>query len=381
MEEVQEALQLQIMDQEAKEGNPNSSENPNVNNISIILRNRSYKWWILMAIYTFLVLSGQSVATLLGRLYYANGGSSIWMATFVQTAGFVVLLPFYFMYLLKNAKTTSSTSDNTDLPSPLVVAMVYVSLGVILAGICVLYSLGLLYLPVSTYSLICASQLAFNAFFSYFLNAQKFTPLIINSLVLLTISSTLLVFQNESNTSNTVSRGKYILGFICTFCASAGYGLMLSLTQLAFRKVFKKETVKAIFEMIVYQSIVATCLIVVGLFASGDWKILNREMDEFKLGKVSYLMTLVWIAISWQVYFIGAVGLIFEVSSLFANAIATVGLPLIPVLAVIVFKDSMNGVKVISMLLAIWGFVSYVYQHYLDGFKSRSVITPDTITT
>ncbi|GAV64935.1 TPT domain-containing protein [Cephalotus follicularis] len=369
MGEVQEALQLQIMDQEAKEGNPNSSENPNVNNISIILRNRRYKWWLLMAIYTFLVLSGQSVATLLGRLYYANGGSSIWMATFVQTAGFVVLLPFYFMYLLKNAKTTSSTSDNTDLPSSLVVAMVYISLGVILAGICVLYSLGLLYLPVSTYSLICASQLAFNAFFAYFLNAQKFTPLIINSLVLLTISSTLLVFQNESITSNTVSRGKYMLGFICTLSASAGYGLMLSLTQLAFRKVFKKETVKAIFEMIVYQSIVATCLIVVGLFASGDWKILNREMDEFKLGKVSYLMTLVWIAISWQVYFIGAVGLIFEVSSLFANAIATLGLPLIPVLAVIVFKDSMNGVKVISMLLAIWGFVSYVYQHYLDGYK------------
>ena len=94
-------------------------------------------------------------------------------------------------------------------------------------------------------------------------------------------------------------------------------------------------------------------------------------MEEFELGKLSYVMTLVWTAVSWQVFAVGSVGLIFKVSSLFANVISTLGLPIVPVLAVVFFHDKMYGVKVVAMLLAIWGFVSYVYQHYLDDLKSK----------
>ncbi|KAK9936715.1 hypothetical protein M0R45_013543 [Rubus argutus] len=103
---------------------------------------------------------------------------------------------------------------------------------------CFLYSVGLSYLPVSTYSLICASQLAFNALFSFFFNSQKFTPYIVNSLVILTISSTLLVLQGDDETANSkkFSKGKYLIGFFCTVGASAGYALTLSLTQLVFVK-------------------------------------------------------------------------------------------------------------------------------------------------
>ena len=115
--------------------------------------------------------------------------------------------------------------------------------------------------------------------------------------------------------------------------ASAGYGLVLSLTQVAFKKVFKKETFTAVMDMIIYQSLVATLGALVGLFASGDWKGLKTQMDEFELGKVSYIMTLVWTAIMWEVSAIGCVGLIFEVSSLFSNAISVLGLPIVPVLA------------------------------------------------
>ncbi|GMY37863.1 probable purine permease 10 isoform X2 [Fagus crenata] len=95
-------------------------------------------------------------------------------------------------------------------------------------------------------------------------------------------------------------------------------------------------------------------------------------MVDFELGKVSYIMTLVWTIIMWQVFAIGCVGLIFEVSSLFSNSISVLGLPIIPVLAFIFFHDKIGGLKVISMVLAIWGFVSYVYQQYLDDFKSKS---------
>lgn len=118
-----------------------------------------------------------------------------------------------------------------------------------------------------------------------------------------------------------------------------------------------------------YQSLVASLIIVVGLFASGEWEHLGREMDGYKLGKVSYLMNLVGTATAWQMFGIGAIGLILEASSLFANSISVVGLPIVPFFAVVFFGDRMDGIKVISMILAIWGFLSYVYQHYLDDAK------------
>ncbi|KAJ7947268.1 Purine permease [Quillaja saponaria] len=366
MGETQE-VQLQIMAQGAKEAKSLDHSNSNIQ--SKVRPRKNYKRWLRIALYTLFLLFGQSIATLLGRLYYDKGGKSKWMGTLVNLVGFPILLPYYCISAPKNP-----TRDNiqTEPPSASKLAFVYVSLGLLVVLDCYLYSVGLLYLTVSTYSLICASQLGFNAFFSYFLNSQKFTPFIINSLVLLTISSTLLVFQSDSSAPTGVSKGKYAIGFICTVAASAGYGLVLSLTQLAFRKVLKKETFKVIMDMIIYQSLVATTAAIVGLFASGEWKGIKSEMEVFELGKTSYILTLSWTAITWQLFGIGCTGLIFEVSALFSNAISVLGLPIVPVLAVIFFHDQMHGIKVISMLLAIWGFVSYAYQHYLEEFKSKT---------
>ncbi|WMV15651.1 hypothetical protein MTR67_009036 [Solanum verrucosum] len=49
-----------------------------------------------------------------------------------------------------------------------------------------------------------------------------------------------------------------------------------------------------------------------------------------------------------------------------------IGLPVAPVLAVIFLHDKLSGIKVMSMVLAIWGFVSYMYQHYLDDLKDKA---------
>jgi len=46
--------------------------------------------------------------------------------------------------------------------------------------------------------------------------------------------------------------------------------------------------------------------------------------------------------------------------------------PLGPILAVIFFHDKINGVKFIALMLAIWGFLSYIYQHYLDDKKAKA---------
>ncbi|KAM7271417.1 hypothetical protein ACFE04_030631 [Oxalis oulophora] len=355
MADAQE-LQLHVMVQETT----TESVHTNAGNRSPMPRPRNYMFWFRISIYILFILAGQSVAILLGRLYYNNGGKSKWMATLVQLVGFPILLPYY------GISRSSKTSVCTKPPSASKLASVYIFLGLLVAGNCYSYSVGLLYLPVSTYSIICASQLAFNAFFSYFLNSQKFTPFIINSLVLLTISSSLLGFQKDSESTSGVSKRKYAIGFICTILASAGYGLALSLTQLCFQKVLKKETFSAVMDIIIYESLVAVCVILVGLFASGEWNELTSEMQHFKTGKVSYFMILIWTSIIWQIYAVGLLGLIFEVSALFSNTISVLGLPIVPILAVILFHDKMDGMKAMSMVLAIWGFVSYTYQHYLD---------------
>ncbi|XP_065877926.1 probable purine permease 10 [Euphorbia lathyris] len=358
MGDAPQPVQLLIMDEEYKEPKPREVS-------STIPQRRNYNWWLKISLYIISLLCGQSIALILGRLYFVKGGNSKWLATLVQIIGFPVLIPYYFIIKVKKP------DPNTKSPSLLTLSAIYLTFGMLIAADCYLYTIGLQYLPVSTYTLICASQLSFNSFFSYFLNSQKFTPFIINSLVLLTISSVLLVFNNESSDPNGVSRVKYIIGFVCTVAASAGYGLVMSLTQLCFTKVLKSRTFNIVMGLIIYQQVVASGAVMVGLFASGEWRGLGKEMEGYQLGKVSYVMNLVWTAITWQVFTIGCVGLIFEVTSLFSNAISVLGLPIVPVMAVFVFHDKMDGVKVISMVLAVWGFVSYVYQHYLDDYKSK----------
>ncbi|KAJ6872366.1 hypothetical protein NC651_031468 [Populus alba x Populus x berolinensis] len=282
-----------------------------------------------------------------------TGGNSKWIATVIQTAGFPIL--FIPLFLLPSDK--EPLASYTSSPSVRTLASIYLVLGVIIAGDNYLYSLGLSYLSASTYSLICASQLAFNAVFSYFINSQKFTALILNSVIILSFSSALIAVNDDSGGPSGVSKWKSFLGFLTTLGASAIYSLLLSLMQLSFQKIFT--------------SLVATCVSVAGLFASGEWKSLHGEMQSFGKGSVSYVLTLVWTAVTWQVCSVGVVGLIFVVSSLFSNVISTVALAVSPIAAVIVFHDKMNGVKIIAMLLAVWGFASYTYQNYLDDSKLR----------
>ncbi|OVA02482.1 Triose-phosphate transporter domain [Macleaya cordata] len=348
-----------------------TKEPPPVNGI------RHYKWWFRVTLYTLFVISGQSAATLLGRFYYDKGGNSKWMATLVQSAGFPILLAPLLIFYVYSPPTRSTTTTTRSSPSAFTLTVLYLSIGLLMAGDNMLYSYGLLYLPVSTYSLLCATQLAFSAVLSFFLNSQKFSPSILNSVVLLTISASLLAIGTNSTDPTNVSKGKYVIGFIFTLAASAGYSLWLSVTQLAFQRVIKRETITAVLEMQIFPSLVATCACLVGLFAGGDWKGLKEEMEKYGEGKVSYVMTLVWTAVTWQISSVGSVGLIFEASSLFSNVISTLALPVIPILAVIFFHDRLNGVKVVAMLLAFWGFISYIHQHYIDNRKSKTTRTDD----
>lgn len=330
---------------------------------------KQHKTWFQIAIYSTLVLSGQSAATLLGRLYYQKGGKSIYIAALMQSSGFPVLLPL--LYLTSSKNTSNESPQQTTPFDTLALPALYICFGTFLAFDNLLYSIGLMYLPLSTFSIVCATQLGFNAFFSYFINSLKLTPLIFNSILLLTLSSILLVLQPDSSGPAT-DHAKHVLGFICTLSGTAGYSLLLSVEQLAYGKALKKQGIKEILEVIFYESMVTTVALLIGLFGSGEWRSLKTEMEGFELGVRNYATILVFAALSWQVFAVGMVYLMLNRSCLFANVISTANVPVVPILAVVVFGDKMNGLKVVAMVLAIWGCLSYIYQQYLDDHLEAS---------
>jgi drug/metabolite transporter (DMT)-like permease len=96
--------------------------------------------------------------------------------------------PFVDLFFFPS-KSSSSTPSETPIAK---VALVYIILGLIIDADDMMYSIGLHYLLVSTYSVIYASQLAFSVVFSYVLYSQKLSSLIFNSVVLLTLSDLLI---------------------------------------------------------------------------------------------------------------------------------------------------------------------------------------------
>ncbi|KFK32117.1 hypothetical protein AALP_AA6G200500 [Arabis alpina] len=330
-----------------------------------LLKLKRSQWWILVFISIFFLISAQAVAVLLGRFYYDKGGNSKWISTLVQTGGFPILyLPLCLL--------PPSSSSSSCLSSLKTLVCIYVSLGLAIGLDNLLYSLGLLYLSASTYSLISATQLAFNAVFSYYINSQKITFLILISVLLLSFSAVLISLDDDSDTPSGDSKLKYLLGCLCTLVASLIYSLQLSLMQYSFEKVLKSETLSMVLEMQIYTSLVASCVSVIGLFASGEWKLLSVEMKEFHEGQVSYVLTLVGTAVSWQFGSVGAVALIFLVSSLFSNLIGTLSLIVTPLAAIAVFHDKLTEVKMVAMTIAFLGFAFYIYQNYLDDLKVQS---------
>ncbi|KAK9162313.1 hypothetical protein Syun_003215 [Stephania yunnanensis] len=74
-----------------------------------------------------------------------------------------------------------------------------------------LYTLGLSYIPVSTSSILYATQLAFIAVFARIIVRQKFTPFTINSVVLMTLGSALLGLRTSGDRPAGVTGKGYLL--------------------------------------------------------------------------------------------------------------------------------------------------------------------------
>ncbi|KAJ8545342.1 hypothetical protein K7X08_017925 [Anisodus acutangulus] len=262
------------------------------------LESSKFILWFQIFIFTIFVLAGQVVGTLLGRVYYEQGGHSRWIATLAQTAGFPILLPFICYPSSKN----HNEQEELSVQQP-----------------------------------------------SIFVRAS-----------------------NETGVSGEVSHKSLLIGFTAATFGSLGYALQFSLTELAFQKVFKSGTLKVVMKMSFFIGFFVTIASLTGLFASGNWRDLDKEMGEYRSGKLSYVINLVCTAISWQLYAVGSIGLVFKASSLFSNVIINLGTSVVPIFSMVFLKDIMTGLKVLSLLLGLWGYASYIYQHYLDDVEAKA---------
>lgn len=110
-------------------------------------------------------------------------------------------------------------------------------------------------------------------------------------------------------------------------------------------------------------------------------QVIGREASEYGLGKTIYYVVLFFSSITWQAFFLGAVGVIFCSSSLLSGIMIALLLPITEVLAVIFYKERFSAEKGLSLVLSIWGFVSYFYGEFKQMRKTRkSNALPETHT-
>ncbi|GKD33763.1 purine permease 3-like protein [Tanacetum coccineum] len=303
----------------------------------------------LLILNCILLAVGNSGGPLIMRLYFLHGGKRVWLSAFLETAGwpliFIILIILYFYCRCSN---TTSTKAVCMKPRVFFTAC----------------------LPISTTSLIIASQIGFTTFFGFLLVKQKFTPYSINAVGLLTVGAAVLALHTNSDRPNGESKEEYFKGFFMTVAAAALYGFVLPLVELTYNKAKQAITYTLVLEIQMVTSLFATIFCTTGMLFNNDFKVIPRESKDFSLGVASYYIILCINAIFWQCFFLGAIGVVFCASSLLSGVIIAVLLPVTEALAVILYKEPFQVEKGVALVLSLWGFTSYFYGEY-KGMKNK----------
>ncbi|CAL4937972.1 unnamed protein product [Urochloa decumbens] len=228
-------------------------------------------------------------------------------------------------------------------------------LGAFFAVACFAYSLGSQALPLSTSSLLQATQLTFNAVSAFLFAGQRFTPFSVNAVVLLTVGPAVLGVASPSAEKLLPGEGgpaAYWTGFVECMASAALLGIVLPLVEVAMSRYGRRtgSSSSAAAARAPPPSSYATVM-----------QAMPREATAFGLGEASYYLVLVLGAVSWQLSNLGIMGLIVCSSSLLAGVMIALVLPLSEVLAVVFLREKFDGAKGIALVLSLWGFVSYLY--------------------
>ncbi|KAF6147832.1 hypothetical protein GIB67_014412 [Kingdonia uniflora] len=336
----------------------------------------------VLLINCILLAIGTCGGPLILRLYFVHGGKSIWLSSWLQTAGFpVMIVPLLVFYFLRRKNSPEGTrSKPFIITCRLFVGNMF--LGILIGVDNYLYSSGAAKLPVSTSSLLLSTQLAFTASFSFLMVKQKFTSYSINAVVLLIVAALILGLHSSGDRPNGASNKEYYIGFIMTLAAAVLYGFFLPATELMYKKAKQGITYSLVLEMQVVMSMFATAFSTVGMLVNKDFQIrgtqvIPREAREYGIGETKYYLVLVMSALAWQFYFLGAIGVIFCSSSLFSGIMTSVLLPVTEIFGVIFFKEDFTSEKGVALALSIWGFISYFYGEFKQSKKLKKLILPN----
>ncbi|XP_048131075.1 purine permease 3-like isoform X2 [Rhodamnia argentea] len=291
------------------------------------------------------------------RLYFLHGGARVWLSSFLETGGWpIIFVPLVVAYFRR--RFAEGPSARLVLMDPFLFVASAV-IGVLTGLDDYLYAYGVARLPVSTSALLIATQLAFTAGFAFLLVRQQFTSYTINSIFLLTMGAGILAMHTSSDRPAGELDGAYYAGFFMTLGAAALYGFVLPLVELTYKKAKPAVTYSLVLEIQLVMCFFATAFCTIGMLINKDFQAIPREARSYKLGEARFYVVLVWTAILWQFFFLGAIGIIFYASSLFSGIMIALLLPVTEILAVICFHEKFKAEKGVSLALSLWGFVSY----------------------
>ncbi|XP_031132313.1 purine permease 3-like [Ipomoea triloba] len=332
----------------------------------------------LILIFSCVILSiGQCGGPLLTRLYFLHGGKRVWFSTFLQTASFpATFIPLAAAYFQRRKKHGPSAAKITFLTPKIFLASAFMGLVIGIDGYMNAY--GVSKLPVSTSSLLLATQLAFTAGFAFVLVRQRFTPFSVNAVVLLTAAAGILAMGASGDRPAGESTKQYVLGFVLTLLAAALYGFFLPLVEYTYKKAKNGMTYTFVLEMQSVMCLVATAFCTVGMIVNKDFQAIPREAKAFDLGEGMYYVVVIWSAIVWQLLIIGTVGVICYGSSLLSGILLATLLSVTEVLAVIFYREKFGAEKGISLALSLWGFVSYFYGEIKSNKEADTQIVQES---
>nr|GME08016.1 purine permease 3-like [Ipomoea batatas] len=333
----------------------------------------STKWRkkILLLLNCVILSTGNCGGPLISRLYFLRGGSRIWFSSWLISAAWpIILLPLAAAYFLRLRAEGRATKLFFMTPK---VFAATAAIGVLTGLDNFLYAYGMAKLPVSTSSLLIATQLAFTAGFAFLLVKQTFTAYSVNAIVLLTMGAGVLAFGAGSDRPAGESSKEYIIGFVTTLSAAGLYGLILPAIELMYKLAKQAITYTLVLEIQTDMSFFATIFATIGMIINKDFQALSREAREFGMGEGNYYVVVIWTSILWQLFYLGVVGVVCYSSSLLSGVLIAMLISVTEVLGVVFYGENFRPDKGIALALSLWGFVSYFYGEIQSGKNNKSV--------
>lgn len=316
-------------------------------------KSKPTSYWVLLILSSAAMLVAFPASSILSRLYYNNGGKSKWIISWVAVAGWpltaLMLIPTYVYF------RTSPTPMNFKL------VISYIVLGFLSAADNLMYAYAYAYLPASTASLIASSSLVFSALFGHVLVNNKLNAATVNAVVIITAAVTIIALDSDSDRYDNVSDSQYILGFVWDILGSALHGLIFALSELVFVKLLGRISFHVVLEQQVMVSFFAFIFTTLGVLVENDFQGMASEARNFKGGKASYYLVLIWGAITFQLGVLGGTAVLFLASTVLAGVLNAVRVPITSIAAVITLRDPMSSFKILSLVITFWGFGYYIY--------------------